>query len=84
MRPVKGSNWSAGRDIEIDPIVQLHYVEVREPDMHDPASDFRRLQEALALQWHVPDVTAPLSILPGRELRLCFILHCLRRVSKRR
>src|SRR4051794_14737185 len=54
---------AAVRDIEIDPIVQLHYVEVREPDMHDPASDFRRLQEALALQWNVPDVTAPLSIL---------------------
>ncbi|MDQ0473843.1 ASKHA domain-containing protein [Labrys wisconsinensis] len=54
---------AAVRDIEIDPIVQLHYVEVREPDMHDPASDFRRLQEALAHQWNVPDVTAPLSIL---------------------
>ena len=34
------------RIIEIDPVVRLHYVEVAEPDMHDPASDFRRLQGA--------------------------------------
>ena len=34
--------------IEIDPVVRLHYVEVEEPDMHDPSSDFRRLQAALA------------------------------------
>ena len=37
--------------IAIDPVVRLHYVEVREPDMHEPASDFRRLSEALAEQW---------------------------------
>ena len=30
--------------IEIDPVVRLHYVEVAEPDMHEPASDLRRLQ----------------------------------------
>ena len=30
--------------IAIDPVVRLHYVEVAEPDMHDPSSDFRRLQ----------------------------------------
>ena len=41
----------------------LHYVEVREPDMHDPSSDFRRLQEALEEQWGIKDVTAPLETL---------------------
>ena len=41
----------------------LHYVEVREPDMHDPSSDFRRLQEALEAQWGLKDVTAPLESL---------------------
>ena len=30
----------------------------REPDMHDPSSDFRRLQEALDAQWRIEDVTA--------------------------
>jgi uncharacterized 2Fe-2S/4Fe-4S cluster protein (DUF4445 family) len=39
------------RDIEIDPITRLHYVEVREPDMHDPSGDFRRLAESLREQW---------------------------------
>jgi uncharacterized 2Fe-2S/4Fe-4S cluster protein (DUF4445 family) len=33
--------------IEIDPVVRLYYVEVGEPDMHEPASDLRRLQQAL-------------------------------------
>ena len=39
--------------IVIDPVVRLHYVEVAEPDMHDPSSDLRRLQMALAAQWQV-------------------------------
>jgi uncharacterized 2Fe-2S/4Fe-4S cluster protein (DUF4445 family) len=26
------------RNIELDPVVRLHYVEVAEPDMHDPAA----------------------------------------------
>ena len=34
--------------IEIDPVVRLYYVEVAEPDMHEPASDFRRLQQRFA------------------------------------
>ena len=39
------------RDIEIVPVVHLHYVEVRQPDMHDPSGDFRRLCESLREQW---------------------------------
>ena len=39
--------------IVIDPVVRLHYVEVSEPDMHDPTSDLRRLQLALKAQWGV-------------------------------
>ena len=39
--------------IAVDPVVRLHYVEVAEPDMHDPASDLRRLQQALKAQWGV-------------------------------
>ena len=34
-------------EIELDPAVRVYYVEVQEPDMHDPASDLRRLKEAL-------------------------------------
>ncbi|WP_151703921.1 ASKHA domain-containing protein [Nitrincola alkalilacustris] len=40
-------------DIELDPIVRLYYVQVQEPDMHVPASDLRRLKDALAYEWHL-------------------------------
>ena len=54
---------AAVRTIAIERVVNLHYVEVREPDMYDPTSDFRRLQEALAEQWGLKDITAPLESL---------------------
>ena len=41
------------RDIVMDPATRLLYVEVAEPDMHDPTGDFERL--AIALRDHVPD-----------------------------
>ena len=33
--------------IEVDPVVRLYYVEVREPDLADPSGDLQRLREAL-------------------------------------
>ena len=49
-----------GRQIEMDPIVRLCFVEVREPDMHEPSGDLRRLVEAVETQW--PDrVRGPVS-----------------------
>ena len=39
------------RQIEMDPIVRLCFVEVREPDMHEPSGDLRRLVEAVETQW---------------------------------
>ena len=51
------------RDIRIDPIVRLYYVEVRQPDMHDPASDLRRLEAALADQWQLTDLDCDLHVL---------------------
>ena len=53
--------------IEIDPVVRLHYVEVREPNLREPSSDFRRLQEALAEQWGVVDAQADLAALAGLQ-----------------
>ncbi len=47
--------------IEIDPVVRLYYVEVAEPDMHEPSSDLRRLQLALREQWGLEDTTADLA-----------------------
>ena len=37
--------------IEVDPVVRLHYVEVREPDLADPSGDLQRLREALERDW---------------------------------
>lgn len=55
------------RAIEISPIHKLHYVEVREPDMHEPSGDFRRLCESLREQWPdwgvADDVTCDLPVL---------------------
>ena len=34
--------------IEVDPVVRLHYVEVREPDLADPSGDLQRLTRARA------------------------------------
>ncbi|MBV9290453.1 MAG: DUF4445 domain-containing protein, partial [Hyphomicrobiales bacterium] len=44
--------------IDVDPVVRLHYVEVSEPNLHEPSSDFRRLARALAEQWGLLDVAA--------------------------
>jgi uncharacterized 2Fe-2S/4Fe-4S cluster protein (DUF4445 family) len=50
-------------DIELDPAVRIYYVEVQEPDMHDPASDLRRLQEALELEWRLPELVCDLAVI---------------------
>ena len=54
-------------DIELDPSVRLHYVEVQEPDMHDPASDLRRLKEALEFEWRLEGLACDLGVLPGLQ-----------------
>jgi len=39
------------RQIELKPPVRLCFIEVREPDMHEPSGDLRRVVEALHEQW---------------------------------
>ena len=51
------------RVIAMDPATRLLYVEVTEPDMHEPTGDFERLARALKDQWQVENVTADLAIL---------------------
>ncbi|MGL6210946.1 MAG: ASKHA domain-containing protein [Paracoccaceae bacterium] len=51
------------RDMVMDPATRLLYVEVAEPDMHEPSGDFERLAQALADQWQVQGVRADLAIL---------------------
>ena len=50
--------------------MRLHYVEVAEPDMHDPSSDFRRLQQALREQWGLAETNADLATLAGLQKTL--------------
>ena len=56
--------------IEIDPVVRLYYVEVAEPDMHEPASDFRRLEQALRAQWGLAETRADFATLAGLQKAL--------------
>ena len=51
------------RDIVLDPSTKLYYVEVAEPDMHDPSGDLERLRDALREQWDLQNVAADLNIL---------------------
>ena len=51
------------RDIELYPIITLHYVEVAEPDMHDPSGDLRRLEDALKREWQLENLGCDLSVL---------------------
>ena len=66
-----------GRQIEMDPIVRLCFVEVREPDMHEPSGDLRRLVEAVETQW--PErVCGPVSC----DLRVIRSLQPILRAGK--
>jgi len=54
---------ATARDIIMAPATHLYYVEVQEPDMHEPSGDFERLKDALRTQWQIEGVTAPMNIL---------------------
>jgi uncharacterized 2Fe-2S/4Fe-4S cluster protein (DUF4445 family) len=51
------------REIRLDPVVRLHYVEVEPPDMHRQRGDFERLQEALRREWQLNGLTIDLRSL---------------------
>ncbi|MGZ5298251.1 MAG: 2Fe-2S iron-sulfur cluster-binding protein, partial [Actinomycetota bacterium] len=56
--------------IEVDPIVRLHYVEVRQPDMRDPAGDLERLFEALERDWFLTGLPCDAHVLAGLQRTL--------------
>ena len=55
------------RDITLDASVHLYYVEVREPDMHDPSGDLQRLCQALAEEWQLADISCHAAVLPALQ-----------------
>jgi len=50
-------------DIELDPVIRLHFVEVQEPDMHDPSGDLRRLEDALEFEWRLTGLACDVRVL---------------------
>src|SRR5215471_15129824 len=58
------------RAIQLDPVVRLHYVEVAEPDMHDPTGDLQRLEQALAKQWGLTGLDCDLRVIQGLQQAL--------------
>jgi uncharacterized 2Fe-2S/4Fe-4S cluster protein (DUF4445 family) len=55
------------RPITLDPVTRLHYVEVREPDMHDPSGDLQRLIEALRKEWALTELKCDLTVLQALQ-----------------
>ncbi len=51
------------RTIVMDPATHLYYVEVAEPDMHEPTGDLERLAAALEAQWGIGGIVAPMPVL---------------------
>ena len=51
------------REIVMDPATKLYYVEVAEPDMHNPKGDLERLFDALWDQWQLANIIGDLRTL---------------------
>jgi len=49
---------ASARAIAMDPATRLYYVEVAEPDMHEPSGDLERLAQALRDQWQIARIQA--------------------------
>lgn len=50
---------AATRDITMDPATRLYYVEVEQPDMHEPTGDLQRLAAALKRDWDIEAIAPP-------------------------
>ena len=57
------------RDMEVNPIVHLRYVEVPEPKLDQPSGDLQRLLEALEKEWGLTELTCEPLVL--RDLQSC-------------
>lgn len=51
------------RPMVMDPATRLFFVEVTEPDMHEPSGDLERLSAGLRAQWDVPEISMGLDVL---------------------
>ncbi|MEM7196486.1 MAG: ASKHA domain-containing protein [Pseudomonadota bacterium] len=51
-------------DININPSIRLYYVDVQEPDMHEPSGDLERMLAGLEADWGLQNVEYDFGILP--------------------
>ena len=58
------------RQIALEPVVRLHFIEVAEPNIDEPSSDFTRLCEALKAQWNIDASMPDLRVLNGLQKTL--------------
>ena len=49
-------------DMDINPLVRLCFIEVTEPNMHDPSGDLRRVREAIEFEWGLTDLVIELTV----------------------
>ncbi len=73
---------ATARVLTMHPATHAYYVEVQEPDMHEPSGDFQRLAKALKEQWQIeglhaePDLLRRLQpVLRKGEWKVTVILH---------
>ena len=55
------------REITVNPSTKLYYVEVDEPDMHEPSGDLERLVRAIEAEWGIQNIHADLHILQALQ-----------------
>ena len=56
--------------IRVDSMVRLRFVEVAQPDMHDPSGDLRRVEAALRTEWGLEDLRCDLKVLESLQTAL--------------
>ena len=49
-------------DMDVNPLVRLCFIEVAEPNMHDPSGDMRRVREAIEFEWELTDLAIDLTV----------------------
>ena len=49
-------------DMDVNPLVRLCFIEVAEPNMHDPSGDVRRVREAIEFEWGLTDLAIDLTV----------------------
>jgi uncharacterized 2Fe-2S/4Fe-4S cluster protein (DUF4445 family) len=57
------------RDIAVNPVIHLHYVQVAEPKLEEPRGDLERLFDALQAEWQLEDLHCEQHVLP--RLQTC-------------